>query len=95
MFIIVLCNLYLFDTGCNNAGFYGRNCDSACPTNCKDSTCQIQNGTCFSCKPGWTGLDCDTSKMINLIFDDFKCYGLFMIHISNSVICNHFIKAPV
>lgn len=57
----------IIDTGCSNPGFYGNNCETPCPKSCKDNTCHIQNGTCFSCKPGWTGEYCDTSKMINLI----------------------------
>lgn len=34
-----------------------------CPTNCEDSTCHIQSGSCFTCKPGWSGVNCDASKM--------------------------------
>lgn len=47
--------------GCNRSGVYGRNCDILCPTNCKYNTCHIQNGSCFDCHPGWTGLYCNTS----------------------------------
>lgn len=34
-------------------------------------------------------------RWLVLFFYDFKCCDLFMIHIFNSVICNHFIKALV
>lgn len=66
VFFNVLWNIHVFETGCINAGFYGSNCDIHCPMNCKDNTCHIQNGTCFMCNPGWTGVYCDTSKTINL-----------------------------
>lgn len=58
-----LLNLSLFDEGCNNASVYGSNCDIPCPANCKDSTCHIESGACSLCKPGWTGVKCNTSKM--------------------------------
>lgn len=59
----LLSHLSLFDTGCNNASVYGSSCDTPCPTNCKDNTCHILSGTCSTCKPGWTGVKCITSKM--------------------------------
>nr|XP_034322306.1 multiple epidermal growth factor-like domains protein 10 [Crassostrea gigas] len=46
--------------GCNNVGIYGSNCDTPCPTTCKDNTCHIQSGKCLNCKPGWTGIYCTT-----------------------------------
>lgn len=70
-------NLNLFGAGCRNASFYGTNCDIPCPTNCKDSTCHIQSGACFTCAPGWTGLDCDISMNTRLVFSYFML--LFII----------------
>lgn len=46
--------------GCRNASFYGSNCNTPCPPNCNDNTCHIQSGTCFTCKPGWSGENCYT-----------------------------------
>uniref|UniRef100_A0A8W8NN71 EGF-like domain-containing protein n=1 Tax=Magallana gigas TaxID=29159 RepID=A0A8W8NN71_MAGGI len=46
--------------GCNETDMYGSNCDILCPTICKYNTCHIQQGTCFGCQPGWTGLYCNT-----------------------------------
>lgn len=57
----ILCYLFPFHTGCQNASFYGNNCNTPCPPNCEDSTCHIQSGACFTCKPGWSGVECDTS----------------------------------
>lgn len=68
IYITVLCNLSLFDTGCNNASVYGSKCDKPCPPNCKDNTCNIQNGSCFLCKAGWSGLDCDMSMNTSIVF---------------------------
>lgn len=56
-----------FDKGCNLSGVYGSNCNMTCPTYCKNDTCHIQNGNCYTCKPGWTGISCETSK-ININF---------------------------
>lgn len=50
--------------GCSKASVYGSNCDTPCPENCKGSTCHIRSGSCFNCKPGWSGMYCNTSKMI-------------------------------
>lgn len=63
-----LSTLFPFFTGCDNSSLYGSNCDKPCPTNCNDGTCHIQNGTCFYCKPGWTGMYCNASKMTNFIW---------------------------
>lgn len=60
------------DKGCSKAGVFGNECNSSCPTNCKDNLCHIEFGTCFACSPGWTGKSCDKSKknyllLLNLI----------------------------
>lgn len=39
----------------------------SCPINCKDQMCDIVNGTCFGCEPGWTG---DTCKQGNALFEN-------------------------
>lgn len=36
-------------------------------------TCHIENGTCFLCKPGWTGLDCNISMNTSINISYFKC----------------------
>lgn len=59
---------YNFDKGCNKFGVFGSNCNMTCPTNCRNDTCHIQNGNCYTCKPGWTGISCKTSKR----YIDFK-----------------------
>lgn len=66
--------------------FYGVNCNIHCPTNCKDNTCNIQSGSCFNCKPGWTGTYCNASKMT---FSQIT-YILFILFIS--IIFYNFIK---
>ena len=55
-------------TGCMKNGVYGNNCDMSCPINCKTNTCQIHDGSCFECKPGWNGAKCDTGILIHNLF---------------------------
>ena len=44
------------------SGSYGENCTKRCGINCRD--CNSVNGLCdFGCKPGWTGIDCNQSKI--------------------------------
>lgn len=65
---------YCFITGCNETNMYGRNCDILCPTNCKNNTCHIQQGICFGCQPGWTGLYCNISKIRIFYFSYLQLY---------------------
>lgn len=53
------------DEGCDTPNVYGIECNIPCPTNCKDKTCNIENGNCFGCTPGWIGVTCTTSKRQN------------------------------
>lgn len=70
-------HLSLFNIGCKNASFYGSNCNTPCPTNCKDSTCHILSGACFRCKPGWTGTYCNSSNMTQFIISKFNFFFFF------------------
>ena len=58
-------------SGCKTSGVYGNNCQERCPTHCRDNVCHIQKGTCFGCKPGWTGIICITRMIENTIL--FVC----------------------
>lgn len=58
---LLLCISY--HAGCSKTSVYGSNCDTPCPENCKDNTCHIHSGSCFNCKPGWSGMYCNTSKI--------------------------------
>lgn len=49
-------------TGCFSLGVYGNNCDQPCSERCPERRCDITNGACLSCAPGWTGHTCDKSK---------------------------------
>uniref|UniRef100_K1R1W2 Multiple epidermal growth factor-like domains 10 n=1 Tax=Magallana gigas TaxID=29159 RepID=K1R1W2_MAGGI len=72
--------------GCNETDMYGSNCDILCPTNCKYNTCHIEQGTCFGCQPGWTGLYCNT------VCDDgtygYNCVNNCSGHCLNGSHCN-------
>lgn len=52
------------------------------PPNCEDNTCHIQSGACFTCKPGWSGVDCDASKMSYSVLSQFTFpyQVLFLYH---------------
>ncbi|XP_052694729.1 multiple epidermal growth factor-like domains protein 10 [Crassostrea angulata] len=73
--------------GCKNASVYGSNCDTPCPTNCKDSTCHIQSGTCFTCKPGWTGTYCNTQ--CGKGWFGLNCSQHCVGHCKYNMSCNH------
>nr|XP_034322419.1 multiple epidermal growth factor-like domains protein 6 [Crassostrea gigas] len=73
--------------GCNETDMYGSNCDILCPTICKYNTCHIQQGTCFGCQPGWTGLYCNTTCREGWYGDNCsqQCVG----HCRDNTTCNH------
>lgn len=52
----------LFRLGCVSLDVYGSNCNKPCTDNCPEPRCNISNGACFSCEPGWIGDFCKTSK---------------------------------
>lgn len=47
-------------TGCLNVSYYGENCSTPCHQNCLKGRCDVVDGTCFDCIPGYTGSTCDT-----------------------------------
>ena len=56
-------NIYLlYLTGCPSPENYGKNCSLKCPQNCQDGYCDIVEGTCLACKPGFLGPRCDLGK---------------------------------
>nr|XP_022305066.1 multiple epidermal growth factor-like domains protein 10 isoform X2 [Crassostrea virginica] len=73
--------------GCKTSGVYGNNCKQQCPINCKDNVCDIQMGTCFGCKPGWTNTICQTKCSKDWYGLDCKqqCSG----HCRDNNTCNH------
>ncbi|XP_065922548.1 multiple epidermal growth factor-like domains protein 10 [Magallana gigas] len=74
-------------TGCSSSGVYGENCDKVCPDNCQERRCDIINGTCLNCKPGWLGEHCDKACPAGQFGPqcESKCVG----HCKYSVGCNH------
>nr|XP_034321715.1 protein draper [Crassostrea gigas] len=73
--------------GCNKSGVYGRTCNMTCPTSCRNDTCHIQNGNCYTCKPGWTGISCE-KKCKEGWFGE-NCSQLCSRHCRNDAVCNH------
>lgn len=54
--------IYCYQKGCSNPGVYGGQCNKPCPENCQEHRCDIINGTCLGCTPGWMGDSCTTGK---------------------------------
>nr|XP_034311839.1 multiple epidermal growth factor-like domains protein 10 [Crassostrea gigas] len=73
-------------TGCSSSGVYGENCDKVCPDNCQERRCDIANGTCLGCTPGWLGTHCDEACPVGYygLQCDSKCVG----HCKDSEGCN-------
>ncbi|XP_062576981.1 receptor-type tyrosine-protein phosphatase T-like [Saccostrea cucullata] len=44
---------------CVNSSWYGKSCDKKCPYNCSDGKCDITDGACSSCYPGYHGQTCE------------------------------------
>ena len=51
-----------FVTGCSSPGVYGANCSISCPHNCQKGHCNIVEGTCLGCLPGYRGVTCNEGK---------------------------------
>lgn len=59
-------------TGCKS-GVYGEHCNKTCPDNCQENRCDIINGTCVGCNPGWNGTYCHTRNTNHiLIYFEFN-----------------------
>ncbi|XP_078328924.1 uncharacterized protein LOC111115260 isoform X3 [Crassostrea virginica] len=52
-----LCEVEVF--GCSSPGFYGENCSLRCPRNCQEGHCDIVEGNCLGCIPGYRSFTCD------------------------------------
>ncbi|XP_078327837.1 uncharacterized protein LOC111111750 [Crassostrea virginica] len=55
--VMGLCEVEVY--GCRSLRNYGENCSLECPQNCQDGYCDIMEGTCLACKPGFKGQRCD------------------------------------
>ncbi|XP_052686891.1 neurogenic locus notch homolog protein 4-like [Crassostrea angulata] len=74
-------------TGCSSSDVYGENCNKVCPDNCQGRRCDIINGTCLSCTPGWLGEHCD--KACPAGHYGLQCESKCVGHCKDSVGCNH------
>ncbi|XP_056003693.1 multiple epidermal growth factor-like domains protein 11 [Ostrea edulis] len=83
--LIELCEVIV--KGCQNLGVYGSSCKIPCPKNCQDKICNIVNGTCFGCLPGWTGALCENKCRHGWYGQDCKnrCAG----QCRGNTTCNH------
>uniref|UniRef100_A0A8W8P5G3 EGF-like domain-containing protein n=1 Tax=Magallana gigas TaxID=29159 RepID=A0A8W8P5G3_MAGGI len=57
-FIVILLK-YMHRESCLKLGYYGENCSTPCPENCENGDCDIVDGTCISCVPGYRGSMCN------------------------------------
>ena len=77
VFLFMLFNVYnksyIITVACLS-GSYGESCTKRCGINCR--RCNNVNGLCDSgCKPGWTGIVCEQSRIYNsYIFTLFYCF---------------------
>ncbi|XP_062617125.1 protein draper-like isoform X2 [Saccostrea cucullata] len=80
-----LCEVIVY--GCSKAGVYGRHCKQKCPANCQEQRCDIINGTCLGCLPGWTGTLCEIKCSGGWYGLECKvqCFG----HCRLNAYCNH------
>ena len=51
--------------GCSKRGVYGNSCNESCPENCQEQRCDIINGSCLGCTPGWIDEYCNKG-LINI-----------------------------
>ncbi|XP_078330368.1 uncharacterized protein LOC144624439 [Crassostrea virginica] len=54
--VIGLCEVEVY--GCRSLRNYGENCSLECPQTCQDGNCDIVEGTCLACRPGFIGPRC-------------------------------------
>ncbi|XP_062567735.1 multiple epidermal growth factor-like domains protein 10 [Saccostrea cucullata] len=73
--------------GCAKAGVYGSNCNIPCPENCQENKCDILNGTCQGCSPGWTGKMCHLKCPLG--FYGLACKDHCEGHCRENLTCHH------
>ncbi|XP_062593937.1 multiple epidermal growth factor-like domains protein 10 [Saccostrea cucullata] len=72
--------------GCSS-GKYGENCKMNCSPNCFGTLCDIIDGKCMKCRPGWEGEKCQSSCLKESYGQDckFRCSG----HCKDGQSCDH------
>ncbi|XP_062609303.1 multiple epidermal growth factor-like domains protein 10 [Saccostrea cucullata] len=73
--------------GCRTPGRYGSNCSLQCPLNCQNQRCDIVNGSCLGCRPGWTGTFCNQPCEVG--FYGLECSGTCSRHCLDNTTCSY------
>ncbi|XP_062600098.1 receptor-type tyrosine-protein phosphatase alpha-like [Saccostrea cucullata] len=66
---------------------FGSDCSRPCPSNCQEQRCDIVNGSCLGCKPGWTGEFC--SQPCKTGFYGVACKDACSWNCASNVTCNN------
>nr|XP_034311855.1 multiple epidermal growth factor-like domains protein 10 isoform X1 [Crassostrea gigas] len=74
-------------TGCVRLDVYGSNCDKPCSNNCPEPRCNISNGACYNCAPGWMGDFCKSKCLFG--YYGSKCVQKCVGHCKENEPCNH------
>ncbi|XP_078328398.1 uncharacterized protein LOC111111981 [Crassostrea virginica] len=79
-----LCEVEVY--GCRSLKNYGENCSLECPQNCQDGYCDIVEGTCPACKPGFIGPMCNVECAVELFGNN--CYNNCSLTCGNPGVCH-------
>ncbi|XP_065923621.1 receptor-type tyrosine-protein phosphatase epsilon [Magallana gigas] len=73
--------------GCVGLDVYGSTCDKPCTEHCPEPRCNISNGACYSCAPGWKGDFC--KQACSSGYYGKKCITKCDGHCYENKPCNH------
>ncbi|XP_061185153.1 receptor-type tyrosine-protein phosphatase epsilon-like [Saccostrea echinata] len=73
--------------GCASSDVYGNQCNKNCSENCQEKKCNIVNGSCLGCIPGWTGDMC--TKECSWGLHGPGCKNKCSDHCKRNITCNH------
>lgn len=75
-------------TGCSRHGLIGNECQIPCPDNCQENRCNIVNGSCVECSPGFIGQYCNKTVEETNGYSNIHNEALYITGLSFSIIMN-------